>query len=122
MGAAALFCAATVPFLIYRDLTIPEVRDVEVWFGLELHGRAAQISAPLHWAIFAFGAWAFWSARPWAAPAGALYAFYVALGHLIWNLTSPHGGGWLDGLWQAALFSLPGFGLWRLGRGRAASR
>ena len=30
MTALAAFCAATVPFLMYRDLFVPEVRDVEV--------------------------------------------------------------------------------------------
>jgi hypothetical protein len=55
--ALAAFCAATVVFLAIRDVLLPEVRDTEVWLGFELHGLAARGTAPLHWAIFAIGAW-----------------------------------------------------------------
>jgi uncharacterized protein (DUF924 family) len=120
MGALALFCAATVVFLAARDLTVPHVRDVEVWGGFEVHGPAAWLSAPLHWAIFALGAWGFWRVRPWVLPAAAAYAFYVAASHLVWSEASSHGRGWPVGLAQAALFSLPGFALWRAHRRRRA--
>jgi hypothetical protein len=109
--ALAIFCAATVVFLIARDLMIPEVRDVEVWFGLEIHGPLAWLTAPLHWAIFAIGAWGYWRVRPWIWPWPSVYAFTVAFGHLVWNLTSPSGGGWLDGLLQVLLFSIPAIAL-----------
>jgi hypothetical protein len=84
MTGLALFCAVTVVFLAARDLFVPHVRDVEVWFGVELHGAAARWSAPLHWAIFATGAWAAWRARPWVARAAIGYAIYVAVSHAIW--------------------------------------
>ncbi len=103
----ALFCGVTLVFLVYRDLTLPEVRGVEVWFGFELHGDWARITAPIHWGIFGFGCLAFhreW--RPiWAIAVG--YAIYVAISHLLWNLSSESGGGLGAGLWQAALFSIP---------------
>ena len=108
---ATAFCAATVVFLMVRDLAIPEARNTEVWFGFELTGRAAQLTAPLHWAIFALGAWGFWRMRPWIWPWASVYAFGIAASHLVWNLTSPHGGGWRTGLVQAALFSLPALAL-----------
>ncbi len=108
MTAAALFCFATVPFLISRDLWHPAARDVEVWLGFELHGTAARVTAPLHWLVFALGGWGFWRARPWIVPAAAAYAFYVALSHLIWSEASPNGHGWLAGVAQALVFSLPG--------------
>jgi hypothetical protein len=114
--ALALFCAATVVFLAARDLLLPEIRDVEVWLGLELHGPLARITAPLHWAIFACGAWAFWRAKPWIFPAAAAYVFYVALSHLIWSELSPNGGGWPAGLLQAAGISLLGVALLRMRR------
>ena len=98
---------------MFRDLTLPHVRDTEVWLGFEVHGAWARATAPLHWAIFAAGAWAFWTRRPWVWTVSAVYAFQIAVGHLIWNLTSPNGGGWLDGLWQLALFSVPAFALLR---------
>lgn len=112
MAALGASCAAAVVFLAVRDLFVPGPREVEVWLGFELHGAAARLSAPLHWAVFAAGAWGFWRARPWALPAAAAYAFYVAASHLVWNHTSPNGGGWVPGLWQAALFSVPGALLW----------
>jgi len=92
------------------------VRDVEVWLGFELHGRAARLTAPLHWAIFAFGAFAFWRAKPWIWPAAAAYVLYVALSHLIWSEASPHGRGWPAGLAQAAAISLVAVLLLRLRR------
>jgi hypothetical protein len=116
MTALAVFCAATVPFLAWRDLFVPHARDVEVWLGFELHGAAARWSAPVHWAIFALGAWGFWRARPWIVPAAAGYLFYVALSHLVWSEASPNGHGWVAGLAQAAAISVPGFLLLRASR------
>jgi hypothetical protein len=118
--ALALFCFATVAFLVPRDLFDPGVRDVEVWGGFELHGRAAQWTAPRHWAFFAAGGWAFWARRPWIWRAAAAYAFYVALSHLVWSEASPHGRGWPAGAAQMLALSLPGFWLLREGRRRAA--
>lgn len=116
MTAMAVFCAVSVVFLVWRDFFLPHVRDVEVWFGFEVRGTAALLTAPLHWAIFLIGAWGFWSQRPWILPAAAAYSFYVALAHLIWNQVSPNGDGWQAGAAQAVLFSLPGFLLLRLRR------
>jgi hypothetical protein len=116
MTALAIFCLATVLFLVPRDLFFPETRDVEVWFGFELRGRGALLTAPLHWLIFGIGAWGFWRARPWIAAAAAAYVFYVALSHLIWSEASPHGNGWRIGVLQALAISLPGLLLLRAGR------
>jgi len=113
-SALALLCAATVVFLAARDLLLPEVRDVEVWLGFELHGSKALLSAPLHWAIFGAAAWAFWRAKPWIWPAAAVYVFYVAASHLIWSEASPNGRGWPMGLLQAAGISLIGVWMWRM--------
>jgi len=121
MTALAVFCAATVLFLVPRDLFSAETRDVEVWFGFELRGRAALLTAPLHWAIFAVGAWGFWRCRPWIVPCAAAYVFYVAVSHLVWSEVSPHGNGWPIGLLQAALISIPGVLLLRAHRARAPS-
>jgi hypothetical protein len=121
MRALAIFCLGTVLFLVPRDLFHAETRDVEVWLGLEVRGRAALLTAPLHWLIFAVGAWAFWTQRPWILPAAAAYAFYVALSHLVWSEASPNGRGWPVGLAQATALSLPGFLLLRLARAVRAS-
>jgi hypothetical protein len=116
MTAMALFCVATIAFLVPRDLFVEKTRDVEVWGGFEVRGTAALLTAPLHWALFAVGAWGFWRQRPWILPAAAAYAFYVAVSHLVWSEASPNGRGWPIGLLQAALFSLPAIWLWRMHR------
>ena len=74
------------------------------------------LTAPFHWAIFAVGAWGFWSRRPWVVPAAAGYVFYVALSHFVWSEASPNGNGWPTGLLQAALISIPGMLLLRARR------
>ncbi|MDX1649927.1 MAG: hypothetical protein R3263_08750 [Myxococcota bacterium] len=108
MRALGAFCAAAVVVNVVRDVFVPETRGVEVWLGFELHGTAAIVTAPLHWAIFAVGAWGFWTGRSWILPAAAGYVFYVALSHLIWSEASPNGRGWPIGLLQAVAISVPG--------------
>lgn len=90
-----------------RDLSLPHVRDTEVWLGFELHGWLAWLTAPLHWGIFAAGAVGYWRASPWVWPWASVYALYIAVSHLVWNVTSAHGGGFAAGLTQLALFSIP---------------
>ena len=107
MTALALFCFATVIFLAWRDFNLEHVRDVEVWFGLELRGRSALATAPLHWAIFLLGGWAFWTQQPWILPVAAAYELYIAVSHLVWNTVSPLGHGWLSGIAQMIAFSVP---------------
>lgn len=107
-------------FLIYRDLALPHVRDTEVWFGFELRGGLAIATAPIHWAIFGIGAWLFGKGHPRAWLYASLYAVYIAISHLIWNVTSPVGGGLAEGLVQLAFFLIPAALLFRMqcGRGR----
>lgn len=107
----AAFCALTVLFLVVRDLFVPAARETEVWLGVELRGRLALLTAPLHWLLFAAGAWGFWALRPWVWPWSSVYAFHVAVSHLLWNLWSPAGGGWSAGVGQLVLFSVPAFAL-----------
>ncbi len=107
MTTLAVFCAATVLFLVPRDLFFAETRDVEVWLGFEVRGVAALLSAPVHWAIFAVGAWGFWRNRPWILLYAASYVFYVAVSHIIWSEASPNGSGWPIGLLQGSAISIP---------------
>jgi hypothetical protein len=120
MTAMAALCAIGVAFLVVRDFTVPEVRDVEVWLGIELRGRAALLTAPLHWAILGVGAWAFWTQRPWIPRATALYLHYVALSHLVWSEASPNGRGLAMGLLQTAFFSALAIPFWRAHRAARA--
>jgi hypothetical protein len=116
MTAMAVFCLASVVFLVLRDVYVPHVRDVEVWFGFEVRGAAALQTAPLHWAIFLAGAFGFWFRRSWILPGAAAYSVYIGLSHLIWNETSPNGSGWSAGFVEAVVFSLPGVFFWRARR------
>lgn len=114
MTIGAALCAATVVVSVFRDLFLPASREVEVWLGLEFTGWIAYATAPLHWAIFAVGAWAFWTGRPWIVPAAAGYLFYAAFSHLVWSEASPHGRGWPIGLVQAAVIGGAGWFLLQL--------
>jgi len=113
MTALSAACLAALLINVPRDLFFAETRGVEVWLGFEVTGRAAILSAPVHWAIFAVGAWAFWTVRPWVVPWAAVYVFYVALSHLVWSEASANGRGWPIGLAQAAGISVFGFLLLR---------
>lgn len=118
MTGFAVFCLATVAFLAPRDLFFAPARDVEVWFGFELRGKAALLTAPLHWGIFLTGAWGSWRDRPWILPAAAGYALYVAASHVVWSEASPDGRGWPVGLLQGLALSVPAVLLLRAHRSR----
>lgn len=109
MTVGAVLCATTLVVSLLRDLFVPAARAVEVWFGLELTGWLAFATAPLHWALFAVGAWAFWTGRRSVLTWAGLYLFYAAFSHLVWSEASPHGRGWPIGLVQAALISAVGY-------------
>lgn len=114
MTVLAVLCAAALAVAVVRDLFVPAARDVEVWLGLEVTRPLALATAPLHWALFALGAWAFWTGRTWIVPWAATYLFYVAASHLVWSEASPHGHGWRIGLVQAAVISALAYCLLRL--------
>ncbi|TFH24457.1 MAG: hypothetical protein E4H03_03600 [Myxococcales bacterium] len=116
MTAMAIGCMLTVVVTMIGDFFSEGARDTEVWFGFEVTGRAARLTAPLHWAFFAVCAWAFWARKPWIVRVAAAYAFYAALSHLVWSEVSENGRGWSIGLVQAAAISSVGFILLRAGR------
>lgn len=120
--ALAGVCLVALLVNVPGDLFSAETRDVEVWLGFEVRGAWALATAPLHWAIFAVGAWAFWTGKPWALPAAAGYVFYVAASHLVWSEASPHGRGWPIGLLQAVAISAVGVLLLRLHRRTESER
>jgi len=113
MTVLAVLCLMTLLVNLPRDLFFAEYRDLEVWLGFEITGWLARVTAPIHWAIFGVGAWAFWTRRPWVIPYAAAYLFYVALSHLVWSEASPNGRGWPIGLVQAIVISAAGFLLLR---------
>ena len=113
MTALAAFCGVTVAFLVLRDLFLPDTRDVEVWFGFELRGMPALLTAPLHWAIFAAGAWGFGMLGMDVPPRRATP--YKSRSPCL-ERGEPNGQGWVIGLAQAAALAIPGFVLLRAHR------
>ncbi|MGH7859456.1 MAG: hypothetical protein ACREQY_19195 [Candidatus Binatia bacterium] len=113
MTACAFVCLAYFVAFVGLDLFHPKFRAVEVWFGFEVGGRLARLTAPLHWSIFAFGAFAFWRGHAWIVPWAAGYVFYAAISHLVWSEMSPNGRGWPIGLLQAVAISSIGVALLR---------
>jgi len=91
----------------------PVAQDEEVWFGITLHGWPAKLTAPLHWAIYAAGAWGFWKMRSWMWPWASVYVVQVSFSMLVWNLLDPRGAGWIAGLVAAIVFLVPAVALWR---------
>lgn len=114
MNGLFVFCLyMTFVYLPFDLFWKPVEQDEEVWFGVTLHGWPAKLTAPLHWAIYAAGAFGFWKMRPWMWPWAAVYAAQVCVAMLVWNLLDPRGGGWLSGLIAAAVFMVPTVALWR---------
>ena len=108
------FCLyMTFVYLPYDLLFKPVAEDEEVWFGFVVYGIAAKLTAPLHWAIYAAGAYGFWKMRSWMWPWAGVYVAQVAVSMLVWNLFDERGRGWIPGLIAAAVFLVPTIALWR---------
>ena len=92
MNGLMLFCVyMTFVFMPWDFFVKPVAHDAEAWFGLLLHGWAAKVTEPVHWAIYAAGVYGLWRMRPWMWPWAALYSAQVALGMGIWPIL--HYGG-----------------------------
>ncbi|MBI1815322.1 MAG: SDR family oxidoreductase [Deltaproteobacteria bacterium] len=115
MNALMLFCAYLAVIHIPWDFFVkPAAQDAEAWFGILLRGRWAKVTEPLHWAIYAAGAFGFWRMRAWMWPWAAVYAGQVAFGMLVWNVVYVGGArGWLTGLLSLVPFGVLTSALWR---------
>ena len=114
MHALLGFCLfMTFLYLPYDIFFKPVAADEEVWFGFVLRGWWAKATAPLHWLIYAAGAYGFWRMARWMWPWAAIYCGQVALAMLVWNVVDERGGGWPAGLVAGALFLVPTVALWR---------
>src|SRR6185369_13536006 len=107
MNGLMVFCAYMAIVHIPWDFFVkPLARDGEAWFGLVLHGWGAKLTEPLHWAIYAAGAYGFWRMRSWMWPWAPLYAAQVTFGMFVWNIL--YVGGFRG--WMAAIVVLIPFG------------
>ena len=91
----------------------PVAEDHEIWFGFSLTGWWAKATEPLHWAIYAAGAYGFWRMRSWMWPWASVYAAQVVIAMVVWNLINVRGGGIVAGLIAGAIFAVPMVALWR---------
>ncbi len=86
MNAMLLLCVYMAVIRVPFDLFFTPIEgDEEVWFGIVLRGLAAKLTEPLHWAIYAAGAWGFWRMSRWMWPWAAVYMAQIAIGTLVWN-------------------------------------
>src|SRR5215470_10683160 len=126
MNALMLFCAYMTFFYMPWDFFVKSVaQDGEAWFGLVLHGWGAKLTEPLHWAIYAAGAYGFWRMRSWMWPWAAVYTAQVAFGMLVWNVAYVGGlRGWLGGVAAFVPWAAIAVALWnaqeRFGRKRGS--
>jgi short-subunit dehydrogenase len=87
MNALMVFCFYMALVYVPWDFFVkPAAVDGEAWFGIVLHGGWAKLTEPLHFAIYAAGAYGFLRMRPWMHPWAAVYAAQVAIGMLIWPI------------------------------------
>jgi hypothetical protein len=93
----------------------PVAVDEEVWFGVMFHGWAAKVAEPLHWAVYAAGAYGFRNMKSWMWPWAAVYVGQVAIGMLVWNLLYGVGGfgGFLIAVVAFLAFGALALALWR---------
>jgi hypothetical protein len=114
MNAMFAFCGYMTFVYMPFDLFWKSVeQDDEVWFGVLFHGWIAKATEPLHWAIYAGGAYGFWKMRSWMWPWAAVYVAQISIGMLVWNLRDPRGAGMLGGAVAAGVFLIPMIALWR---------
>lgn len=103
MNALMLFCFYMALVYVPWDFFVkPAAQDGEAWFGIVLHGGWAKLTEPVHWAIYAAGAYGFLRMRPWMHPWAAVYAAQVAIGMLLWPIL------YLGGV-KGALFGVVAF-------------
>ena len=83
------FCLfMTFIYMPFDMLLKPVADDQKVWFGLMLEGWAAKATEPLHWAVYAAGAYGFWKMKRWMWPWAAAYALHVAISMLVFGATA----------------------------------
>lgn len=115
INALMVFCFYMAVVYVPWDFFVkPAAHDEEVWFGVILRGGLAKLTEPLHWAIYAAGAYGFLRMRPWMHPWAAVYTAQIAIGMLVWPLLYVEG--WKSVPFAAlsfAAFALLTRALWR---------
>lgn len=116
MNLLFYFCLyMTVVYMPFDIFLKAVAEDHEIWFGFTLTGWWAKATEPLHWMIYAGGAYGFLRMKSWMWPWAAVYATQVVIAMVVWNLLNPPlgGGGWLGGLVSGVVAAVPMIALWR---------
>lgn len=111
-----MFVCAYLAFIYvpWDFLFKPVALDEEVWFGFVLRGWAAKLTEPLHWLIYAAGAYGFWRMSPWMWPWASVYVAQLTVATLVWNVVYVGGiRGWSFGILSAAACGGLALALWR---------
>lgn len=111
-----LFVSCLYMTLVYLPFDLflkPVAADEEVWLGFTLRGWWAKATEPLHWLIYAAGAYGFWKMKRWMWPWAAVYVAQVAVAMFLWNVIDPRGAGWAAGTVAGAVFLIPTIALLR---------
>ena len=113
MNGVFYFCCYMTFIYMPFDLFLkPVAEDHEIWFGFSLTGWWAKATEPLHWAIYAAGAYGFWRMRSWMWPWASVYAGQVVIAMIVWNLIDDNGGGIVAASIAGAIFAVPMVALW----------
>ncbi len=114
LNGIMVFCAYMAFVYVPWDFFFkPVAEDEEVWFGILLHGWAAKLTEPLHWAIYAAGSYGLYKMRSWMWPWASLYVLQIAIGMFVWSLLDERAWGWPLGLAAALPFVALSVALWR---------
>ena len=114
MNGLMLFCMFMAVLYVPWDFFFkPVAADEEVWFGILLTGWWAKLTEPLHWAIYAAGAWGFWQMKSWMHPWTLVYTAQIAIGMFVWSSTDERGVGVIAASVTALPFIVLCVFLWR---------
>jgi hypothetical protein len=120
MNLIWFFCLyMTFIYMPFDIFTKPFERLEEIWFGFTLHGWPAKITEPVHWAIYAAGAYGFWKMKSWMWPWAAVYCAQIVIAMVVFNVISGpefgdnRGGGPWAAVISGIIFSVPTIALWR---------
>jgi hypothetical protein len=117
MSLIFYFCVyMTLLYMPFDMFLKPVAADHEIWFGFALTGWWAKATEPLHWLIYGFGAYGFWTMKSWMWPWAALYTAQVVIAMFVWNIVNENGRGLLSGMIAAGVFAVPMVALWRAKR------
>lgn len=95
----------TFIYMPYDFFVKPVASDVEVWFGNRFYGWSAKATEPIHWAIYALGAYGFWRMRSWMWPWAGVYAALLTFSMAVWPIVYIRGAsGWAMALGGLVIF------------------